>query len=65
MKNNPFCPSSGFAAFFFCCFFASYASNAQIITTIAGKGGTGYNGDGIAASAAQLYAPNTSFVDLR
>ena len=30
---------------------------AGIITTIAGTGAAGYNGDGIAATSAQLYSP--------
>lgn len=38
-------------------------SNAQLITTIAGTGTAGYNGDGIAATSAQLYAPQGLAVD--
>ena len=37
--------------------------NAQIITTIAGTGVAGYNGDGIAATAAQLHWPDGIALD--
>ena len=37
--------------------------NAGIITTIAGIGGTGYNGDSILATNAQLYGPNEIAID--
>ncbi|MEO6542134.1 MAG: hypothetical protein ABIN74_14115, partial [Ferruginibacter sp.] len=37
--------------------------NAQLITTIAGTGTAGYNGDGIAATSAQLNAPQGLAVD--
>ena len=38
--------------------------SAGIITTFAGSGAAGYNGDGIAATTAQLYAPQGVFADL-
>jgi trimeric autotransporter adhesin len=34
-----------------------------IITTLAGNGGTGYNGDGIMATDAELYNPTTVYLD--
>jgi hypothetical protein len=37
--------------------------NSQIITTIAGTGTAGYNGDGISATAAQLYYPHNLALD--
>jgi hypothetical protein len=43
--------------------FLPLLSNAQLITTIAGTGTAGYNGDGIAATSAQLYAPQGLAVD--
>ena len=41
----------------------SQTSSAQIITTIAGTGVAGYNGDGIAATTAQLNVPNGLALD--
>ena len=38
-------------------------SNAQIITTIAGTGVAGYNGDGIAATSAQITNPSGIALD--
>ena len=38
-------------------------STAGVITTIAGIGGTGFNGDGIPATAAQLYSPEEVALD--
>ena len=38
--------------------------SAGIITTFAGSGAAGYNGDGIAATSAQLYAPQGVFADV-
>lgn len=38
-------------------------TQAQIINTIAGMGGSGYNGDGITATSAQLYAPSSTAMD--
>lgn len=35
----------------------------QIITTVAGNGATGYNGDGILATTAQLWAPRSVALD--
>jgi hypothetical protein len=37
--------------------------NAQIITTIAGTGVAGYNGDGISATSAQIYYPHNLALD--
>ena len=38
-------------------------ATTQIITTVAGNGTTGYNGDGIPATAAQLWAPRSVALD--
>ena len=42
---------------------SSYTGNSQIITTIAGTGVAGYNGDGILASSAQLMGPVNIVLD--
>ena len=65
--NNPY----GVSADIFGNFYISEQSNAVvrlvnsagIITTLAGTGSYGYNGDGIPASSAQLYAPQDVFAD--
>jgi len=38
-------------------------STTGVITTIAGNGGTGFNGDGMPATAAQLYSPEEVALD--
>jgi hypothetical protein len=43
--------------------FFSFSAQAQIISTIAGKGTPGFAGDGGAATAAEINAPNGVFAD--
>ena len=42
----------------------TFNSSAQNITTVAGNGTAGYNGDGIAATSAQLWSPKGVCIDL-
>ncbi len=39
------------------------SATTHVITTLAGNGSTGFNGDGIAATSASLYYPNGVAVD--
>jgi sugar lactone lactonase YvrE len=41
-----------------CLLFSPFWANSQIISTVAGTGAAGYNGDGISASSAKLYQPS-------
>lgn len=47
----------------FCCFFVYLTGHAQMISTVVGTGVSGYNGDGILATAAQLNRPAGIYVD--
>ena len=50
-------------ALYFIFFALPLITNAQIITTVAGTGSSGYNGDGIPATTAKLYQPGEVYID--
>ena len=61
-KYKAFLAHIAFLYLIFSFFFSSFII-AQNITTIAGTGTAGYNGDGIAATTAQLFYPQGLAVD--
>lgn len=62
-KRINFLPPAVYVFHLVLLFFLPHFLSAQIITTIAGTGVQGYNGDGIAATTAQLACPQGLAVD--
>ncbi len=63
MNKRYLCPNFRFLVLLMTCIGSIFSARSQTITTVAGMGGSGYNGDGIAATAAQMFGVLHSVLD--